>query len=232
MASEQLNLEKPRPARRTIPTIVYFAITFLILGLCTVHLNLFDSTLTENTPLTHYGILNLSTGATENEIKHAYRKKVALYHPDKWQRLGAEAQEGAKRKFNEITTSYELLLSEGRCGYDHHIMNGSVEQYDQCKAVMQTRKLAESERKWKREQRQREEEREQEREQELERARKRKLRSEQRRMKKRNFEKAENRRAFEEEEKSYREGGALINWRYALTWARKFMNWVAGFFFS
>lgn len=49
----------------------------------------------------YYRILGISPGATEAQIKKAYRKMAMRYHPDK--------AEGSKEKFLEILTAYEVL---------------------------------------------------------------------------------------------------------------------------
>jgi hypothetical protein len=56
-----------------------------------------------------YAVLGLKAGATEEEIKEAYRLAVAKYHPDKVSHLGKEFQELAHRKFVAIQEAYEHL---------------------------------------------------------------------------------------------------------------------------
>jgi len=51
----------------------------------------------------YYKILGLSKGATDEEIKKAYRKMALKYHPDKNKSAGAE------EKFKEIAEAYEIL---------------------------------------------------------------------------------------------------------------------------
>ncbi|KAI0432540.1 DnaJ domain-containing protein [Xylaria sp. FL1042] len=85
-----------------------------------------------NPRLSHYDVLNVSTYASDSEIKRAYRKQVLRYHPDKVQRLSAPERDNAKRKFDEFTHSYRYLLSENRCYYDLNVMKVSYEQYKAC----------------------------------------------------------------------------------------------------
>jgi DnaJ-class molecular chaperone len=49
-------------------------------------------------------------GASKEEIKAAYKKLVAQYHPDKVQHLGKEFQELAHKKFVAIQRAYDVLM--------------------------------------------------------------------------------------------------------------------------
>lgn len=53
----------------------------------------------------YYKILDLKPGATDAEIKKAYRRKAFEFHPDR------NKTPGAHEKFIEITIAYEVLLS-------------------------------------------------------------------------------------------------------------------------
>lgn len=55
----------------------------------------------------HYKILGLKSGASQAEIKGAYRRLAKKYHPDICKEPDAE------EKFIEITEAYDLLLGGG-----------------------------------------------------------------------------------------------------------------------
>lgn len=57
-----------------------------------------------------YTILGINRNATKEEIKKAYKKLAAQYHPDKVQHLGPEFRELAHEKFTAINNAYETLI--------------------------------------------------------------------------------------------------------------------------
>jgi len=65
--------------------------------------------------LTHYQILGVRQGATENEILKAYRTKARIFHPDK---TGNDASEEWMKKINDAKS---VLLSEKREDYDEKL---------------------------------------------------------------------------------------------------------------
>jgi uncharacterized membrane protein YkvA (DUF1232 family) len=57
-----------------------------------------------------YSILGVEKGASRDDIKAAYKKLAAQYHPDKVQHLGRELQELAHKKFMAIQQAYDVLM--------------------------------------------------------------------------------------------------------------------------
>jgi len=55
-------------------------------------------------------ILGIEKDASKAEIKTAYKKLIARYHPDKVQHLGKEFQELAHKKFVAIQKAYDILV--------------------------------------------------------------------------------------------------------------------------
>jgi hypothetical protein len=59
-------------------------------------------------------LLEVSPQASPEEIKAAYKRAVARYHPDKVSHLGKEFQELAHKKLLAIQQAYEVLQGKGR----------------------------------------------------------------------------------------------------------------------
>ncbi|MDO8794632.1 MAG: DnaJ domain-containing protein [Vicinamibacterales bacterium] len=67
----------------------------------------------------HYELLDVARGATSEEIKHAFRREIAKYHPDKVQHLGKEFQDIAAARAAELTQAYKTLTDTAlRAEYD------------------------------------------------------------------------------------------------------------------
>ena len=76
---------------------------------------------------TYYELLQIATSAPADEIKRAFRREIARYHPDKVQHLGPEFQEIAASKAAELTEAYKTLANpEGRAEYDQLVAEGAV----------------------------------------------------------------------------------------------------------
>jgi hypothetical protein len=56
-----------------------------------------------------YDVLGIPRGASQDEIRRAYRKLVVKYHPDKVEHLGDEFKVLAEKKFKQIQEAYQEL---------------------------------------------------------------------------------------------------------------------------
>lgn len=60
----------------------------------------------------YFAVLGLDRGATEDEIKKAYRKLSMQYHPDKVRHLGEEFRAVAEEKMKEINAAYDYFKKQ------------------------------------------------------------------------------------------------------------------------
>ena len=72
----------------------------------------------------YYEVLGLSKGASEDEIKKAYRKLSKKYHPD------INKEPDADEKFKEVSEAYEILSDpQKRAAYDQYGHAGTDPNY-------------------------------------------------------------------------------------------------------
>jgi curved DNA-binding protein CbpA len=84
----------------------------------------------------YYRVLGINPGASQEEIKKAFRRMASLYHPDHNPQNPREAEE----KFKEINQAYEVLGDEAKRGqYDRRILQyrqrsrkGPMEEFQSC----------------------------------------------------------------------------------------------------
>ena len=66
-----------------------------------------------------YELLDVAADASIDEIKRAFRREIAKYHPDKVQHLGKEFQDIADSKAADLTRAYKTLTDPAtRAEYD------------------------------------------------------------------------------------------------------------------
>ena len=69
-----------------------------------------------------YGVLDVQKGATDSDLKRAYRKLARRWHPDK-----NPGDPEANNKFQEVSRAYEVLIDrEKRAIYDQYGEDGLV----------------------------------------------------------------------------------------------------------
>lgn len=59
-----------------------------------------------------YRVLEISSSATNEEVKGAYRKMAIRFHPDKVSHLGTEFQKSANDKFAKVNEAYNKIKKE------------------------------------------------------------------------------------------------------------------------
>ena len=75
---------------------------------------------------TYYDLLGVAPTAAAEEVKSAFRREIARYHPDKVQHLGPEFQEIAATRAAELTEAYRILMDPAsRATYDASVLGGA-----------------------------------------------------------------------------------------------------------
>lgn len=59
-----------------------------------------------------YQVLEITSSATDEEVKKAYKKMAVKYHPDKVSHLGEDVQRSANEKFRKINEAYERIKKQ------------------------------------------------------------------------------------------------------------------------
>ena len=78
---------------------------------------------------TYYELLGVALTASSDEIRSAFRREIARYHPDKVQHLGNEFQSIAAIRSAELTQAYKTLTDGTlRADYDARVSASVVSQ--------------------------------------------------------------------------------------------------------
>ena len=73
-----------------------------------------------------YDLLSVTSDAPADEIKKAFRREIARYHPDKVQHLGTEFQQMASGIAADLTEAYRILTDAAlRAKYDNDLAAAS-----------------------------------------------------------------------------------------------------------
>lgn len=74
-----------------------------------------------------YDILSVASDASADDIKKAFRREIARYHPDKVQHLGKEFQDMASGMAADLTEAYRILMDPAlRAKYNDDRSGGSA----------------------------------------------------------------------------------------------------------
>ena len=60
-------------------------------------------------PNADYRVLEISPGASDDEVRRAYRRMSMKHHPDKVAHLGSEFQKAATEKFQRVNAAYAAI---------------------------------------------------------------------------------------------------------------------------
>ncbi|MDY4251110.1 J domain-containing protein [Clostridium sp.] len=96
-----------------------------------------------------YEVLGLKPGASQEEIKKAYRNLIKQYHPDQYG--DNPLKDLAEEKMREINTAYDMLTKNATGSYDNSYSssnNNSNDAYalSEIRRLIQSRNFAEAER--------------------------------------------------------------------------------------
>jgi predicted Zn-dependent protease with MMP-like domain len=86
--------------------------------------------MTANTQRDYYGILGIAPTATEDELRHAYRRLAKMWHPDRFRTAPATLRDQAERRMRLLTEAHAALADPlKRAEYDrsrhlNHATNG------------------------------------------------------------------------------------------------------------
>lgn len=60
----------------------------------------------------HHAVLGVACGASQQEVRRAYHKLAAQWHPDKWGTAAPDQQAEAESRFRSIKDAHEALADD------------------------------------------------------------------------------------------------------------------------
>lgn len=88
-----------------------------------------------------YEVLGLKPGASQEEIKKAYRNLIKQYHPDQYG--DNPLKDLAEEKMREINTAYDMLTKNATGSYDNSYSSSNNNSND-AYALSEIRRLIQS----------------------------------------------------------------------------------------
>lgn len=89
-----------------------------------------------------YEVLGLKPGASQEEIKKAYRNLIKQYHPDQYG--DNPLKDLAEEKMREINTAYDMLTKNPNGSYDSSYSSSSNNNSNDAYALSEIRRLIQS----------------------------------------------------------------------------------------
>lgn len=94
-----------------------------------------------------YKVLNISSDATDEQVKQAYRSLAKKYHPDNY--ANSPLAETASEKMKEINDAYDKILAERKRNKNqkqsHQSYNTTNTRFSNIRAMINTGRFAEAE---------------------------------------------------------------------------------------
>lgn len=95
-----------------------------------------------------YKVLGISSNATDEQVKNAYRELAKKYHPDNY--VNNPLADLAKEKMQEINQAYEMITSQRKAGASGgsytggYARNGSSSQFADIRRMINLGRIAEA----------------------------------------------------------------------------------------
>lgn len=90
-----------------------------------------------------YKVLGISSAASDEEVKKAYRELARKYHPDHYQ--GDPLSDLAEEKMKEITAAYDQIMDMRRGGAGAQDPAGGPSQFSDIRRMINSNRIAQAE---------------------------------------------------------------------------------------